>query len=130
MEVLIGYHRWATEGLLAILLINLIVPFLLRTNIVKMIFWVRMGYFMFWAFWTMSAFAGLITWMFTHRLLPYHVIVMIIGALMLPMIDGYRSIKLRKVWLSGNDGVKLNSTIVGLELLLVVAIFLYGLYGK
>ena len=130
MEVLIGYHRWATEGLLAILLINLIVPFLLRTNIVKMIFWVRMGYFAFWAFWTMSAFAGLITWMFTHRLLPYHVIVMIIGALMLPMIDGYRSIKLRKVWLSGNDGVKLNSTIVGLELLLVVAIFLYGLYGK
>jgi hypothetical protein len=129
LDELIGYHRWAVEGLLVVLLINLFVPFLLRRDVARMVFWTRIGYFAFWAFWTMGAFAGLIAWMFTLRALPATVIAMIVVALILPFLDGYRAIKLKRIWLSGYDGVGFNTAVVGAELLLSLAVFVYGLYG-
>ncbi len=129
LDEIIGYHRWAAEGLLAVMVINLLIPYGLRQNIVRMIFWVRVGYFAFWAFWTMTAFAGVIDWMFTQRALPGRVVVMIVVALILPVLDGYRAIGLKRLWISGGDGVRFSALIVGVELLLTVGAFLYGLYG-
>lgn len=115
--------------MLVILLINLSVPYMLRSNIVKMIFWVRVGYFVFWAFWTMTAFDGLITWIFTHRELPGRVILMIIVSIILPLLDAYRAIKLKKLWLSGDNGVRFNTSLVGLEVVMTLITLLYGIYG-
>ena len=129
LDEIIGYHRWAAEGLLAVMAINLLIPYLLRQNIVRMVFWVRVGYFAFWAFWTMTAFAGLIDWIFTRQALPGRVIVMIVVALILPVLDGYRAIRLKRIWLAGGDGVGFNTAIVGSELALTLGAFLYGLYG-
>jgi hypothetical protein len=130
MDYLLNYHRWAAEGLLLIMLINLAVPYILRSNIAKMIFWMRVGYFAFWAFWTMTAFDGLITWIFTHRKLPAAVWLMIVVSAILPLLDGYRAIKLKKLWRDGNDGVLFNITIVGIEIALTLITIIYGLYGK
>ncbi len=129
LDEIIGYHRWAAEGLLAVMVINLLIPYGMRQNIVRMIFWMRVGYFAFWAFWTMTAFAGVIDWMFTQRALPGRVIVMIVAALILPVMDGYRAIRLKRLWLSGDDGSGFNTVVVGGELVLTLVAFLYGLYG-
>ncbi len=129
MDYLLDYHRWAAEGLLIILLINFVLPNLLSSNLIKMIFWVRVGYFAFWAFWTMTAFDGLITWMFTRMALPPKVIAMIVISLILPVLDGYRAIKLKKLWLQENDGVRFSTAIVGAEITLTLIALVYGLYG-
>jgi hypothetical protein len=129
LDELISYHRWAVEGMAVVMLLNLLIPFALRGQPLRMVFWVRVGYFAFWAFWTMGAFAGLIAWMFTLRALPPRVIVMIVVALILPFLDGYRAIKLKSIWLAGADGTDLNSRIVGLELLLSLSVLIYALSG-
>jgi hypothetical protein len=129
LSEIISWHRWAVEGLLLVMLFNLVVPYRLRQQAVRMIFWTRVGYFAFWALWSMTAFGGLIAWMFTQRQLPTPVIVMIVVAFVVAFIDGYRGIKLKHHWVAGNDGIGFNTRLVGIELVLGVAMFLYGLYG-
>lgn len=112
-----------------VLVFNLALPYLLRLDMLKMVFWTRVGYFVFWAFWTMTAFDGLILWIFTHQKLPATVWVMIVASVVLPFVDGYRAIRLKKLWLSQDDGVGFNTMIVTSEIVLTLVTILYGIYG-
>jgi len=129
LDEIIAYHRWAAEGLLIVMLINLLVPYLLRRELPRLVFWTRVGYFAFWAFWSMVIFGGLITWLFTLRHLPATVITMMVVAAVLAFMDGYRSVKLRRLWIKGNNGLAFNTQWIGAEIVLTLAMLLYGLYG-
>jgi len=129
LDEIIAYHRWAAEGLLIVMLINLLVPYLLRRELPRLVFWTRVGYFAFWAFWSMVIFGGLITWLFTLRHLPATVITMMVVAAVLAFMDGYRSVRLRRFWIKGHDGLGFNFQWLGAEIVLTLAMFLYGLYG-
>jgi hypothetical protein len=129
LDEIIGYHLWTAEGLLIVMLINLIVPYLLRQEMVRMVFWTRVGYFAFWALWSMVIFGGLIAWLFTLRHLPLPVITMMVVATVVAFIEGYRAIKLRRIWIRGGDGIVFNTQWVGIEIALIASMFLYGLYG-
>ena len=129
LDEIIAWHRWAAEGLFIVMLVNLAVPYLLRRELPRMVFWIRVGYFAFWAFWSMVIFGGLITWIFTLRQLPATVMTMIVVAGMLASIDGYRSVGLRRLWIKGDEGVSFNTLWIGIELILTLSMLLYGLYG-
>ena len=127
LNEIIDYHRWAVYGLLAVMVYNLSIPYLLRAEPPKMIFWTRVGYFAFWMFWPMVIFGGLITWLFKLRELPPSVITMIVVSVISLGIEAMRPFKLKALWISGEDGIKTNTLIVGSELLITLAVAVYAL---
>jgi hypothetical protein len=122
LEALIGTHTLTVEILVAILLFNLIIPNLLKRRVTQFIKWIRIGYFSFWAFWSMVIFSGLVVFMFQKAQLPPDVMVMIATSIALPILDGYRAIKLRRVWIETELKelrLKTSNIIVLLEIALV-----------
>ena len=130
MDVLIGYHRHLVEGLLLILLLNLLLPWILRSSREKRIFYTRIGYFAFWALWSMVAFSGLMVWLFAGRPLTLPVTAMLALAVLLPLLDIYRAVRLKRLWFSGSEGLGLNTSVVGLELALTIGVTLLAVLGR
>jgi hypothetical protein len=128
MDLLVSYHRLLVEGLLLVLLLNLLLPWLLRNNLPRRIFYTRIGYFAFWAFWSMTVFSGMIVWVFAGRPMTPPVIVMLGAALLLPLLDGYRAVRLRRLWLEEKDGIGFNARVVLPEILIVVAVILASIF--
>jgi len=122
MDVLIGYHWRLVEGWLLIMVLNLLLPSLLRGNVSKRILYTRIGYFAFWALWSMTAFSGLMVWLFAGRPLHWEIGLMIALFALLPVMDGVRAFRLAKLWRQGEDGVPFSSGVVGLELLLAAGV--------
>jgi len=130
VDVLIGYHRHLVEGLILILLLNLGLPWVLRSSPEKRIFYTRIGYFAFWALWSMVAFSGLMVWLFAGRSLTLPVTAMLALTGVLPGLDIYRALRLKRLWLSGSEGLGFNSAVVGLELLLTIGVTLLAVFGR
>ncbi|WP_457605930.1 hypothetical protein [Nitratifractor sp.] len=125
MDLLLSYHRHLVEGWLLVMLLNLTIPYLLRGDPARSIFWTRIGYFAFWAFWSMVLFSGLIVFIFMKQPMTPPVIAMLILSLLLPVLDAYRAIRLKKLWLADRDGFSFSAKIVGTEILLVTALMFY-----
>ena len=120
MKILIHYHYVLVELLLFVLVFNLFLPTLLRNKKVSFIKWTRIGYFAFWATWSMAVFSGLIVFIFQRNNLKFDVWVMIIVSIVLAFLEGFRAIKQRKIWLSGELGLKFSNIVVAIEITLVL----------
>ncbi len=120
MKILIHYHYVLVELLLFVLVFNLFLPTLLRNKKVSFIKWTRIGYFAFWATWSMAVFSGLIVFIFQRNNLKFDVWVMIIVSIVLAFLEGFRAIKQRKIWLSGELGLKFSNIVVAIEIALVL----------
>jgi hypothetical protein len=122
MDVLIGYHRHLVEGWLLVMLLNLLLPWALKNADVKRVFYTRIGYFAFWALWAMVLFSGLMVWIFAGRPMTLPIEAMIAAGALLPLLDGYRAIRLKRIWLSGAKGIAFSSQVVAVEILLLLAV--------
>jgi len=127
MDVLIGYHRHLVEARLVILGLNLILPYALRSDPVRRVFYTRIGYFAFWAFWSMAAFSGLMVWLFAGRPMTPPVILMLGALALLPILDGYRAIRPRKLWMAGEEGIGFSMAVVAVEIAVVTLVTLFSL---
>jgi len=127
LDEIISYHRYMVEVLLLVMLLNAIVPPLLKRSIEKMVFWTRIGYFGFWMFWSMTIFSGLILFMFTGREMTLSVMMMIVISVLLGGVETYRAIRTRKLWMQGLDAVRFSTTMLGLEIVLLIAVSLVAL---
>jgi len=130
MNLLISYHVILVKLLIFVMAINLFLPFLLKNNLIKLVKWTRIGYFSFWGAWAMVIFAGLVVFVFTKQKLTADVILMITASAILPFLDGYRAIKLGKIWQKKESGLKFSTAIVLLELAIVVATTVYSIVSK
>ena len=130
MDILMGYHRHLVEILIFIFLLNLLLPWGLRKNLPKRIFWTRVGYFSFWALWSMVAFSGLMVWLFARHPMNIAVISMLILLVILPILDIYRAIKLKRLLILEQDGLKFNTIVVVLEILLSIGVTLLAIFGR
>ena len=125
MEVLLNYHNSLVELLLFVLAFNIVVPTMLKSKEISFIKWTRIGYFAFWAAWSMAVFSGLIVFVFQKATLKPDVWAMIIVSVVLAFLEGFRAIKQRRIWLDGRLGLKFSNTIVAIEITLVaLTIFL------
>jgi len=104
------------------MLLNLFLPLFLKSDAIRLIFWTRVGYFAFWAFWSMAVFSGLIVFVFTKHLLTPQIDAMIALSIILPILDGYRAIKNKRLWIANQDASSFSMTIVGIELLLTLIV--------
>jgi hypothetical protein len=127
MDVLIGYHRHLVEGWLLVMLFNLLVPWVFKDVDVKRVFYTRIGYFAFWALWSMVVFSGLMVWIFAGRPMHFSVEIMMMASLLLPVLDGYRAIRLKRIWLAESKGVGFSSLITGIEILTLLVVTLLAL---
>jgi len=80
----------------------------------------RIGYFGFWAAWSMAVFSGLIVFVFQKAILKFDIWAMIIASVVLAFLDGFRAIKQRKYWLDGKLGLGFSNTIVAFEIIILL----------
>ena len=120
MKILINYHSTLVELLLFVLVLNILVPTLLKNREISFIKWTRIGYFAFWASWAMVAFSGLIVFVFQKALLKIDVYFMIAAIFALAILDGYRAIKQRKYWLNGTLALRFSNIVVAVEIAIVL----------
>lgn len=122
MDFLISTHRHLVEGLLLVLLLNLFLPWLFRQLPSRRIFTTRIGYFAFWALWSMVLFSGLIVFVFMKHPMTTSVIAMMLLSLLLPIMDAYRAVRLKRLWLQGEEGLEFSAKVVMAEIILLSAV--------
>ena len=125
MDILIHYHFITVEILLSVMVLNIFLPQALKGNPLKSILFSRIGYFAFWASWSMAVFSGTILFVFTRHQMTTEVVAMIVLSVLLPILDGYRAIKSKRLWMRNEDALSLSFTLVMVEItatLLVVYI--------
>ena len=128
MDILLAYHRHTVEGLILVMLLNIILPHLLKKDLAKVVFFSRVGFFLFWTLWSMIVFTGLIVLVFTKMHLNQNVWLMIALATILPILDGFRAVKVtKKYWQKEENGIAFSNIIVGIELILTVAMMIIAL---
>ena len=130
MTYLISYHKYLVELLLFIIVINIVVQIAFRANFERLVKFSRIGYFVFWAFWAMVAFSGLVIFAFQKGALSNAVMVMIISIVLLPVLDGYRAIKVGRLWRQDNKGIKLSIAIMVAEIAVIAATIVYTVMAK
>ena len=108
MNILIDYHRFLVEALLGAIFLNIFIAYSTKVSFEKTVKWNRIGYFIFWAVWSMAIFSGLIVFVFMKQKLNLPIISMIVTAFLLPILDGYRAIKVGRLWREGNIGINLS----------------------
>ena len=130
MDYLISYHKYLVELLLFIIVANIVVQIAFKSNFERLVKFSRIGYFTFWAFWAMVAFSGLVVFAFQRGVLNSAIIVMIISVILLPILDGYRAIKVGRLWREGSKGIKLSITIMLIEIAVIAATIVYTVMAK
>ena len=130
MNYLISYHKYLVEILLFVIVANIAVQIIFKDNFDRFVKYSRIGYFTFWAFWAMVAFSGLVIFAFQRGVLSSAVIVMLISVIVLPILDGYRAIKVGKLWRQGEKGIKLSIAIMLAEIAVIAATIVYTVMAK
>ena len=124
---MVAYHRYMVEILLFVVVLNLILPMLLKKDMTKMVFWSRIGYFAFWMLWSTNIFAGLMVFMFVGREFTHSVLTMIGASIILGILDGYRAIKSRRLWNQGLDANKFSFFVILAEIAIILAVTLLSI---
>ena len=122
LEYLLQTHLFMVKFFIFALIGIGILPNLLQANFVRMVFWSRVGFFLFWAAWTMVVFSGLLIFAVERGELKLAVVAMIAASIILAFLDGFRAIKLKRYWLQEKSGLKFSNAIVLLETIIVIAV--------
>ena len=130
MDYLISYHKYLVEVLLFVIIANIVVQIAFKSNFESLVKFSRIGYFTFWAFWAMVAFSGLVVFAFQRGVLNSAIIVMIISVILLPILDGYRAIKVGRLWREGNKGIKLSIAVMLIEIAVITVTIVYTVMEK
>jgi len=122
MNILIAYHYYLVLALIGAIVLNMTIVYFLKNNFFKAVKWSRIGYFIFWGIWAMVVFSGLIVFVFMKQKLNIPITSMIILSLILPTLDGYRAIKVGKLWREENLGTSLAIKILLIEIVLTIGV--------
>ncbi len=130
LEMLLQTHTVLVEFFIFALLTIAVLPNFLKENMSKTVFWSRIGYFLFWAAWTMVSFSGLLVFAVKRGELSVSVTVMIIATAALAFLDSYRAFKLKKFWIAQKSGLKFSNMVLLLEIAIVVAVIILAITLK
>ena len=115
IEEMIAYHNATFWLFLAAVCYNFLVSLFFREPFSKII---RIGYFFFWALFSMVIFSGLIVFITVSGSFDLQMNVMVLGLLLIGIIEFLRVRANKRVWLQGN-AIKRNSSV-----LILVQIFI------
>ncbi len=124
---LIELHELLVKILLGVMVLNILIPYLIKNNPIKTIWWSRVGFFTFWAFWAMAAFTGLVIFAFLKAKVSASIAFMIATTIILAFLDGFRAIKITKIWRSGDLGLKFNTIVLLIEIAILIATTIFSI---
>jgi len=130
MNILVSYHKFLVEALLFIIVVNIALQLLLKDSQFKYIQYTRIGYFAFWALWAMVVFSGLIVFVFAKAKVTPAILLMILASIALPILDGYRAIKLGKLWREKSLGLGLSLSLMAIEIFIIALVVVYEVNFK
>ena len=130
MTALIHYHETLVKVFLFVIVINMLLPYIFKNNLTNFIKYTRIGFFAFWGAWAMVVFSGLIVFVFMKQPQSIAIYGMIATAVILPFLDGFRAVKLTKIWKEKQFGNKFNLTILLIELAIIILITVLSIKFK
>lgn len=118
------------EVMVFVIVANIATQLIVKKDFNKYVKYTRIGYFIFWAFWAMAAFSGLVIFAFQKGQLSYAVYAMIAATVILPSLEGYRAVKLGKIWREKNSGLKFSISILAAEIAVTALTIIYIILQK
>ena len=115
---------------LIMLFVNLVIPFLFKSNSVKAIKMTRMSYFLFSALLAMVAFTGMILFMLMSAPWSMGMTGMVVVFVLLSVVEIIRSQKLREAWLKGENGIAVSYRYVLIEIVMTGAMIIAAIWEK
>jgi len=119
---LIEIHTVVIKVLLFTLLLIAVAPNFFKKSISRLIFYTRVGYFVFWAVWSAVVFNGLLLLAIERGRVSVAIISMIIATIVIALLEAYRAITLKKIWQKEQNGLKFSNVILLIELVIVVTV--------
>jgi len=129
MNIIISYHFYLVIGLLGIMVLNLSLPAIYKIDHERLVLYTRIGYFAFWALWSMVLFSGLIVLVFMRLKMGWSVWLMLLLSAVLPLLDGFRAIKMKKLWQDDRSADSFSGRIVLSEIILTMSVVGIALRG-
>ena len=124
------YHAVMIKIFLALLVINLLIPSVLKSSRAREIKGMRISYFLFSALLTMVAFTGIILYMLMDSPWSLGLTAMVIVFLLLSAIEIARSRRIRRAWIGGESAASPSWRYVALEIILVLMMMLFFAMDK
>jgi len=130
IEEALVYHSVMVKVFLIMLFVNLVIPFLFKSNSVKAIKMTRMSYFLFSALLAMVAFTGMILFMLMSAPWSMGMTGMVVVFVLLSVVEIIRSQKLREAWLKGENGIAVSYRYVLIEIVMTGAMIIAAIWEK
>jgi len=130
IEEALVYHSAMVKVFLVMLFVNLVIPFLFKSNSVKAIKMTRMSYFLFSALLAMVAFTGMILFMLMDAPWSMGMTGMVVVFVLLSAVEIIRSRKLREAWLKGENGIAVSWRYVLIEIAMASAMIIAAIWEK
>ena len=130
IEEALVYHSAMVKVFLVMLFVNLVIPFLFKSNSIKAIKMTRMSYFLFSALLTMVAFTGMILFMLMDAPWSMGMTGMVVVFVLLSAVEIIRSRKLREAWLKGENGIAVSWRYVLIEIAMTGAMIIAAIWEK
>ncbi len=127
LEFFLLTHLYTVKFFLFVLVVIGVLPNLIKSNLERQILWSRVGFYLFWAGWTMVVFSGLLIFAIERGQMKAAVLMMIAASALLAFLDIFRARKLKKIWLEKESGLRLSNGIVFVEILVVITVTLFAL---
>ncbi len=127
LEFFLLTHLYTVKFFLFVLVVIGVLPNLIKSNLERQILWSRVGFYLFWAAWTMVVFSGLLIFAIEQGQMKVAVLMMIAASALLAFLDIFRARKLKKIWLEKESGLRLSNGIVFVEILVVITVTLFAL---
>jgi len=130
IEETLLYHAVIIKIFLAMLCINLLIPFISQSDRAREVKWTRISFFFFFGLLTMVAFSGLILWMLLE--IPWNISmsIMLIAFILLATLEILRNKSLHRVWMVSESGASISWKFVLVEIVIVALMVLLMIMEK
>ncbi len=120
-QEILMYHSLLIKILLAVLVINALVPFFARHHIATQMRYTRISFFIFFGFLTMVAFSGLVAFMVLEYPWNLSLTLMVAALVILIALETYRSKKLHQRWMLSENGATVSLLYVSAQIAIIAA---------
>ena len=121
------YHSVMIKLFLVLLVINLWVPWIFKSNIMKEVKATRITFFLYSAMVTMVAFTGAVLVLIAEMPWNMGLSLMVLSWVFLSILEIVRSVKLTKLWREGESAVSVSWRYVMVEIVITAAMILFAI---
>ncbi len=128
IEEALVYHAVMIKLFLTLLVINLGIPWIFRSDFIKEVKATRITFFLYSSMITMVAFTGAVLVLIAEIPWSLWISLMVVSWVLLSIVEIVRSMKLTKLWREGKSVVSVSWRYVMAEIAITVAMYLFAVW--